>query len=531
MKIITNDGAGLQIPGDPLENLRATLRAYDPVKGICFLTAYQHEMDDDKAVYQAGYKLLHGQSLLFLAKELLSVHHPLVSSLSNLKDMDKHDLHTLLNMRNGIVDGVSLIKDEDFGGYSRSLAVFFRTISNQYMNPIGLIRCLTRAWSIFVDTPPYVSLDRLKIDIFKEYQELNGFGIKEAIALGFSVSALLLGKGRRWFHIEQFQVGKMIEGKEWLNRFVSRFSVRIEDFASAQENMDKRWKCTAPISGPNYLWLRPLVVLPDNRIVCPNLDLLGMAIADSVYWDLFDIFIERSKSATNAFTGSYGHIFEQYIGRLLSGRFTSILSEHQLKQRAEDSAPDWVIVHDGIAIVLECKSRRPKIKTKFTGDETSLKEDTEAIYSATVQLGTFVSNFGQGKYSHLPLLRDVRTIVPVVVTQEPFHGCHSNLSRSVIRQWHEKSHESSNYSVRDYILLSAFDVEELVREINEQSAVEALLRHFEIVLNDEGEFSFAVDSLYMHLLTRGGEMIRVNHPMHVSALRNMAETAKRLFFS
>jgi len=122
---------------------------------------------------------------------------------------------------------------------------------------------------------------------------------------------------------------------------------------------------------PNPLVDWPLIRLDSNRWVVPVIPYLFRRGTEQVFYDV----IEYKGREFSAFLG---YVFEDYADRILSTLNPSYKIFSQLSYFRNDlrcDTCDKIIIKDGNAILIECKTKRLRLRTKFTADIELLRHD------------------------------------------------------------------------------------------------------------------------------------------------------------
>jgi len=129
------------------------------------------------------------------------------------------------------------------------------------------------------------------------------------------------------------------------------------------------------IFNPNPLVNWPILNLDSNRWVVPILPYLFRRGTEQVFYDVI-------QHKGREFASFFGYVFEEYTDRILStlGSSYEIIPERRYSRDGQTyDTCDRIIIKDGTAVLIECKTKRLKLKTKFTADEKLLRDDLTDI--------------------------------------------------------------------------------------------------------------------------------------------------------
>jgi hypothetical protein len=126
----------------------------------------------------------------------------------------------------------------------------------------------------------------------------------------------------------------------------------------------------------NPLFFKPLVRTSTNKIIAPNVFLLGRIIYEGAYWILRDYYKQLN---SNEFINNFGLYYEKYIENVLNfylkpDQFKNIPA-HLKRKRA-----DWIIYGSEYTIIVEQKSSLMSV---------SLKQE----YPSTEKLDKYLENY------------------------------------------------------------------------------------------------------------------------------------------
>ncbi|MBK8382512.1 MAG: hypothetical protein IPL16_11615 [Ignavibacteria bacterium] len=151
----------------------------------------------------------------------------------------------------------------------------------------------------------------------------------------------------------------------------------------------------------NLLKIKPLIKV-DNTLISPLPTLMYWQITQGLFYFMID------KKNLN-FDNAYGQSFQNYVGELIeeinvNKKFKVYCEmEYEIKKGNQNRTSDWIIESIDSIILVECKTKRIKLKSKIgLYDEESLKSDIEAISDSIVQIYKQVLNYKNNLYPEIP---------------------------------------------------------------------------------------------------------------------------------
>ena len=165
----------------------------------------------------------------------------------------------------------------------------------------------------------------------------------------------------------------------------------------------------------NPLRGRPLLTGYGNGYLCPVPQLLPAKVGP------WGIYFSGHRHFGKNFPGDLGHVFEQYIGRQLELiKNANVLPEIiYLENRSEASSTDWIVIFDGLVLLVEVKSAIPTEPVRL-GTTNAATEIVGKVEKAYKQIEKTANNIRSRHpdFRHVPA---DRPILGLVVTLEPFH--------------------------------------------------------------------------------------------------------------
>jgi hypothetical protein len=273
----------------------------------------------------------------------------------------------------------------------------YEQIALQRLSPIAEI---ARTLILYQQLP--ATAHSSKYDPAREFLSLSGLSIIEFVATGFAAFTRAQQPASPSFvsgNLTPARVSAGLLAPENVAKFLSRAAA---DYSAIRENVDAE---ESNIPGYEKYALNPLFKTPivrthvlsaegDPILVAPVPSLILYRVTHGIYWDLLNRWSSevaaRGRKNAPDFPSFFGRAFEQYVGDLLSEVVPAsrLIPERKFgpPSRVRDSC-DWIVLENGTAILIECKTSRFHKATKATGDpQEFLKEASDIYAKAIVQL-------------------------------------------------------------------------------------------------------------------------------------------------
>jgi len=147
-----------------------------------------------------------------------------------------------------------------------------------------------------------------------------------------------------------------------------------------------------------------------QRITAPVPDLIAYKASQGVYYQLL---LKHGNNFTNAF----GHIFEEFVGRLLCSSFGSDRVIRESEIHCKSKKPDFLVIEGDIALVIECKAMRYRMDLLTDSTPESLENAFNKVGKGLVQIQEFLD------YNRETLFRGrkFKEFIPLVITYGETH--------------------------------------------------------------------------------------------------------------
>ena len=222
---------------------------------------------------------------------------------------------------------------------------------------------------------------------------------------------------------------------------------------------------------------RPLVKLPDNKIIPLSLRRLFNRLSTSVYFDLLDYLTDEKQKAK--FSQYFGYAVEDYFRNLICSINSSVLFPRYGKAGNQE-ANDAILVQKDAVIFFECKKRpfhNLEFLQKGNGDYY-LDRLRESCFRPLDQICKRIKDFRDGKFSIEGVGNDA-LVYPVVVspTAPPlFSGAWDkfNLNQYVLPEYYN---EDKRIALPEFIDFSELEqIEEILKRQQDTDIVDLIKR-------------------------------------------------------
>lgn len=249
----------------------------------------------------------------------------------------------------------------------------------------------------------------------------------------------------------------------------------------------------------NPLHIKPILI-PDKNpnsgyskpYITPIPSLIFSKITRGLYFTLSDYCKEMN---TRAFSSLFGIAFQEYVGLVLKETLgdTYVFTEFKYgSKRSPRDSPDWFVVWNKQAIVIEVKTSALFLQSKLWADENSIEDDIRnTIGHGVEQIWNFEENRLLGNINIPQWLEGVEVKEKIIVTYDIMY-----LSNSLLREkvhelypsipngfhWHFVSIEEFEYCLGAGIAKLFHALE--VKRLNSEFDVMSFRDYFSRVLSD-----------------------------------------------
>ena len=208
-------------------------------------------------------------------------------------------------------------------------------------------------------------------DIDGAYKEATGLTLDQSWDLTLALFGLLLTKhgGIQPGPLKAGDLKQNISDPD-IGRFLDLVSLTPQEFQNKLRLLEYQLDPFETFN-PNPLVNWPMITLPNNRWVVPIVPYLFRRGTEQMFYDVIGY-------AGREFSGFFGYVFQEYTDRILGilGSSYEIIPERRyFRDGQPHDTCDIIIIKDGDAILLECKTKRLGLRTKFTADEELFRND------------------------------------------------------------------------------------------------------------------------------------------------------------
>jgi hypothetical protein len=286
---------------------------------------------------------------------------------------------------------------------------------------------------------------KTQFDIDKAYKEATGLTLDQTWDLTLALLGLILSRngGIQPGLINPGDLRQNISEAD-VNRFVYMISVSPQEFRTKMQLPEYRVDPMETFN-PNPLVNWPMIRLANSGWVVPIVPYLFRRGTEQVFYDVI-------KRGGREFAGFFGHVFEEYVDRILStlGPSYEVVRERRYVCNGQPyDTCDRIILNDGDAILLECKTKRLGLRTKFTADKELLRKDLTDIGKSDDK-SNLVHAVRQLHRTHSDIranrtgLEDLHvkitgTIYPLVLVLDPYYFANAPYIKSIVSEELRKS--------------------------------------------------------------------------------------------
>ncbi len=200
----------------------------------------------------------------------------------------------------------------------------------------------------------------------------------------------------------------------------------------------------------------------EERITSPIPNLIAYKASEGVYYQLL------SKHGEN-FTKTFGHIFEEFVGRLLLSAFgpDRVIPESEITGRSKK--PDFLVIEGDTALVIECKALRYRRDLLTDSTPESLANAMDKVGGGLVQIQEFLDDNRETLFRG----RRFKQFIPVVVTYGKTHM----MQAPALQVPREKMLEKKNVQLREWHLLNVHELELLEPHLKAGEELSQVIKH------------------------------------------------------
>jgi hypothetical protein len=253
---------------------------------------------------------------------------------------------------------------------------------NRYQT--NVFRLIPRAHLLFVEGNRIIPPEKKLLDLDEIWFGLTGLSLEKFMMVGFGYFSGTLTHTRVHREFPARGILKDVISADECRIVLSRIGATYDEF----RNLSAKFRV------PDVLYvkseLNPLVqrpaILHGSEVLLPIPRLLLQRITDGLFFDISDNLDRRGSQTLRDY---FGHLFEQYVGRLLKWTFGEdhVYPEQSYKvdKHRQLEGPDWVVIDGDTAMLFECRSRRISLDSRVYGKQETVADDMKKLLVDTVR--------------------------------------------------------------------------------------------------------------------------------------------------
>jgi len=351
------------------------------------------------------------------------------------KEMQIDDLLKAIDMYFGLTDPLLEHERDNIDGYFIRFGAFEFDYSTSIRTNL-----LSRSLIIFKHL--WTEVDKAKkLDIDNALETISGLKLEEILAL---TNAFVAISTNGFFHLFEPEAPfpeplKNLTTQDNQIKFVNWIACRYKDFREAYD-LNPPIKLEYEKSRFNPLITKP-VLIPDKNLtqsnqrvfLTPIPRLLYMRTTNGLYFNLADFY--RRDGVSNPFRSAFGFVFQEYVGLLLKKSLgeENIRSEWRYgSKKGMKDTPDWFVIGDKRAILIEVKQSCLNLESKSWGDIETIKENLKKTIGFGVrQIWQFENDINSGQYDKLNVFSEIDIFERIVITYDKSYFLNSSLRQQI----------------------------------------------------------------------------------------------------
>lgn len=351
---------------------------------------------------------------------------------------------------------------------STLIPVLLRIAGNQFNFNIEFWGQYARTLFMLTEMPQKVKFSRnsLKFDIEAAFLEQNKVSIRDFIYVGYIAYTASSTTGKftgGYFQKAKFQ-GFELPNDEIIELTFNKLAADQYQMRELYEAYKQPDRLYAPYDfNPLFVFpfVRPWIktsntTLDEDRLIAPVPNLILYRLSEGIYYQLFNTYKEK-------FSRYFGFLFEKYVGEILNHCVepNQIISEEEIRKTFPENrgkVPDWIIIVDDTATLIECKAAGFNREALATGSEKAIDYSISQIKKGLVQLHEF-KDACQRKVKGLEQLAAISNFNLRVVTYETFHLINSTFFKEIIDSEISSVLSNKGIFISDWHILSIDELE------------------------------------------------------------------------
>ena len=252
---------------------------------------------------------------------------------------------------------------------------FMRTAYQQFPDFYGNSETLARTHLLFRTCAKEVEKET-GFDVDEAFEQATGLTLNKFWEITLLISGLLLQQKHGVIKTPlkpDAQLNRNLSESD-VARFLNLISLKSEEYRQKME-LENYQVDPFETFNPNPLVNWPVVKIDDHTSVVPIFPYLFRRGTEQAFYDVI-AFKDRE------FSGYFGKVFEAYTDKMLSliGSNYEIIKEPSYKSGNKlYKTCDRIIIGNGDAVLIECKTKRLGLKTKFTANEELIRNDVTDV--------------------------------------------------------------------------------------------------------------------------------------------------------
>jgi hypothetical protein len=253
---------------------------------------------------------------------------------------------------------------------------------NRYQTNVS--RLIPRAHLLLVEGNRLISPEKKLMDLDEIWTSMTGLTLEKFMMIGFGYFSGTLAHTRVHRNFPARGILESIISQDDCAKVLTRIGATYEEFKELSQEFRVEDALFVK-SEFNVLVKRP-AILRGSEVLLPIPRLLLQRITDGLFFDISDSLDKKGSQSLHDY---FGHLFEQYVGRLLKWAFgeDQVFAEqsYRAEKRRRIEGPDWVVVDGDTALLFECRSRRTSLDSRVYGKQETLADDMKKLLVDTVR--------------------------------------------------------------------------------------------------------------------------------------------------
>lgn len=294
-----------------------------------------------------------------------------------------------------------------------------------------------------------------EVDIEAAIQSFSSLNLREILALGLFFSTGGCGVSQGFFRLRKnidIYPDALKQYLDWNKQqtFANWISCTYKEFRSQLEK-DVPPSVDYERFRFNPLLLKPAIIPDCNPqpgcsqvYITPIPTLIYRKVTRGLYFSLADHFRNQK---SNPFRTAFGYVFQEYVGLLLKKTMgdANVKSEwRQGPKKCPIDTPDWFVIKNGVAVVIEVKQSGLYLEAKKWGKIDKIQKDIpKTIGKGVEQLWKFEQYVNDNSSQVPDWFNDIKIVERLVVTYDLTYfsnsilrGAVRNLYPSIPKNYH-----------------------------------------------------------------------------------------------